>query len=1226
MASESKATLELSYNGTSAENRNELLDVLENLETHFYSEENCDRTILFGYFKGTAVGIYIGSAFGKSTIRTTFEALANKIADEAPASAAFQLCGNGLNANHVFGVALDTTGGLSAVQRLVSSWSNAECVTGFESTIQLADVAIWKASDGAMRRHVARKIPVKDKCETHTVAAGDSCGALATACGISPQDFTKYNPAKDLCSTLAPGQRVCCTAGELPDIRPKPNKDGTCATYLVASGDTCASLAATNGLKPEDIDSFNNGTDLTWGWSGCGNLMKGMNICLSDGDPPMPAPVANAICGPTVPGTTKPTNDTKLADLNPCPLKACCNIWGQCGISGDFCVEKRGPSGNPGTAPPNVNGCVSSCGTEITNDDEAPGTFNRVGYYEAWNLDRDCVQLLAQNANTDGTYTHMHWAFANIDTSTWSPTINDTYKQWDGFKSLSLKKIISFGGWGFSTEPATYDILRQAVGKENRGAFVDKIVEFLNKEGLDGVDIDWEYPGAPDIPGIPPGKEDDGINYLEFLKLLRSKIPKGKSISIAAPASYWYLKAFPIDQMAKELDYIVYMTYDLHGQWDYGNKYSMDGCEGGNCLRSHVNLTETMQVLAMITKAGVPTKKIMVGESSYGRSFGMSQAGCTANNCTFEGSSVESVAEPGACTNTAGYISNAEINDIIAAGNVKTYHDGGSNSDILVYDDFNWVAYMSSATKDTRRSLWQGKNFAGTIDWAVDLQAFADDGKFDEDGNYIETESWDPTKVPPNMSYGKCAEKSYGSLDDLSNDSGVDNECRPLYIVQILEKELKDTLSKYDDLMRNGYDGKFNTYSKAVVEGAPKDVRTFMMDHGNDYFSCVVTEWSYCCSRCGEATMGLEGGCDYCFDGECEQNVLHGRDYTEMKDFSVVPVSSHQLLSSRDRPPPGSHPLKEFVRKFRNVSEPCPPDYSKRGVTRKHPDENTVYWTLRPDRHDQFFADLFADAGIKEENIAFIDKQNNGGCNPPSLSAEECRNTDWDIGIPAPQGYEQSDVLNPKDTITSAHDRISGLPGQMSDALDQMKRGEFGGLAMDLVDALSMPVFMVSDALDQMGQIVEIADEMEKAKRQAIIFAFLSALFFFIPVAGEVAGAIAGMAGIARIASLIGTLGTVAMDAYDIVNTPENAPLAIFDLILAPLALGDITRVSKAASIKRGMSQDDIGKLGGKLKSRLDLVEMAKGACLKKRDFPLGAWPMSGLNAGVAESGLVTEW
>lgn len=46
---------------------------------------------------------------------------------------------------------------------------------------------------------------------------------------------------------------------------------------------------------------------------------------------------------------------------------------------------------------------------------------------------------------------------------------------------------------------------------------------------------------------------------------MRSKLPEGKTLSIAAPASYWYLKAFPIDNMAKQLDYIVFMTYDLHG-------------------------------------------------------------------------------------------------------------------------------------------------------------------------------------------------------------------------------------------------------------------------------------------------------------------------------------------------------------------------------------------------------------------------------------------------------------------------------------------------------------------------------------------------------------------------------------------------------------------------------------------------------------------------------------
>jgi GH18 family chitinase len=70
---------------------------------------------------------------------------------------------------------------------------------------------------------------------------------------------------------------------------------------------------------------------------------------------------------------------------------------------------------------------------------------------------------------------------------------------------------------------------------------------------------------APDIPGIPPGLKSDTPNYLATLKALRNELPDKYSISIAAPASYWYLKAFPISEIAKVVDYIVYMAYDLHG-------------------------------------------------------------------------------------------------------------------------------------------------------------------------------------------------------------------------------------------------------------------------------------------------------------------------------------------------------------------------------------------------------------------------------------------------------------------------------------------------------------------------------------------------------------------------------------------------------------------------------------------------------------------------------------
>lgn len=163
--------------------------------------------------------------------------------------------------------------------------------------------------------------------------------------------------------------------------------------------------------------------------------------------------------------------------------------------------------------------------------------------------------------------------------------------------------------------------------------------------------------------------------------------------------------------MSELLDYIVYMTYDLHGQWDAGNKWSSPGCPSGSCLRSHVNRTKTLNALTMITKAGVPSNKILVGVSSYGRSFAMADPSCTRPDCLFQGDRFTSYAEKGRCTDTAGYMSNAEIDEIGG----KTRLDPESNSEIMTNGHL-WVSYMSDSLKQSRTEIYKRYSMGGTID------------------------------------------------------------------------------------------------------------------------------------------------------------------------------------------------------------------------------------------------------------------------------------------------------------------------------------------------------------------------------------------------------------------------------------------------------------------------------------------------------------------------------
>lgn len=138
--------------------------------------------------------------------------------------------------------------------------------------------------------------------------------------------------------------------------------------------------------------------------------------------------------------------------------------------------------------------------------------------------------------------------------------------------------------------------------------------------------------------------------------------------------------------------------------------------------------TTNAGITSQATKAGVPSNKIIVGVTSYGRSFAMSDADCHGPECTFLGTPGSSPATPGQCTQTAGYIANAEINAILQDSSRVNQHyvDPTSNSNILVYDNTQWVAYMDDDTKSSRSQVYQSWAMGGVTDWAVDLQQYND--------------------------------------------------------------------------------------------------------------------------------------------------------------------------------------------------------------------------------------------------------------------------------------------------------------------------------------------------------------------------------------------------------------------------------------------------------------------------------------------------------------------
>ncbi|KDQ64625.1 glycoside hydrolase family 18 protein [Jaapia argillacea MUCL 33604] len=176
------------------------------------------------------------------------------------------------------------------------------------------------------------------------------------------------------------------------------------------------------------------------------------------------------------------------------------------------------------------------------------------------------------------------------------------------------KKVkLSIGGWTgskyFSPAVAT---------SQSRQTFVSNILATYKTFNLDGIDIDWEYPGQPGQDGNIVSPSDTNNFYL-FLVLLRQQLPPTARISAATqvvPFSGSDGDAIKdASSFAAVLDWILIMNYDV---WGSSSTPGPNAPLSNGCHNSSQPDANAVSAINAWTSAGFPAGKIVLGVPSYG--------------------------------------------------------------------------------------------------------------------------------------------------------------------------------------------------------------------------------------------------------------------------------------------------------------------------------------------------------------------------------------------------------------------------------------------------------------------------------------------------------------------------------------------------------------------------------------------------------------------------------
>jgi chitinase len=174
--------------------------------------------------------------------------------------------------------------------------------------------------------------------------------------------------------------------------------------------------------------------------------------------------------------------------------------------------------------------------------------------------------------------------------------------------AAKVKVIVSIGGWGQCDGFAP-----MAANASTRKIFIDNVVAFLQKNGYDGIDLDWEYPSGS------AQRSNFSLLATEFRKAFDA-VNKAWTISFVVPSGQNSESSFNYAVLRDIISWIGCMTYDMHGSWTRHAGHNSPLYAPANEPEGSIDTA-----IKYLLGFGIEKSKLLIGVPFYGHQFAASK-------------------------------------------------------------------------------------------------------------------------------------------------------------------------------------------------------------------------------------------------------------------------------------------------------------------------------------------------------------------------------------------------------------------------------------------------------------------------------------------------------------------------------------------------------------------------------------------------------------------------